>query len=89
MVYWWFADWWAYVEFHEGPRPKFVMPLWWQVVESSLGGVVAGGLLAWVCWLGWWAWSRRTDRVPATVPATPRGLVMVPKIDPKFDTAGS
>jgi hypothetical protein len=62
LVYWWFADWWAYVEFPEGPMPKFVMPWWWQLLESGILGVLAGGLLTAIWWLAWWARSRRTIR---------------------------
>ena len=54
LLYWWFADWWAYVEFPDGPMPKFVMPWWWQVIESSLAGVLAGTLAAGAWWASYW-----------------------------------
>ena len=60
LLYWWFADWWAYVEFPEGPMPKFVMPWWWQAIESAMIGVLAGSLLTGAWWLAWWSWSGRT-----------------------------
>jgi hypothetical protein len=62
LVYWWFTDWWAYVDDPRGPWPKFVMPWWWQVGESGVVGSLAGGLLAGVWRLGWWGWSRRAIR---------------------------
>lgn len=39
-VYWWNADWWAYVApiGDEGWKPKFTMPVWWQVIESAFVG---------------------------------------------------
>ena len=59
LLYWWFTDWWAYVEFPDGLMPKFVMPWWWQVVESSVVGLLAGGLAAEAWWVGCWASLRR------------------------------
>jgi hypothetical protein len=42
VIYWWRADWWAYVDEGNGRRwPKFRMPLWWQVIESCVVGIVA------------------------------------------------
>ena len=48
-IYWWQADWWAYVDRgpHEGWDPKFEMPLWWQIVESSLAGGGSAFILLW------------------------------------------
>lgn len=62
VIYWWFADWWAYVELPDGPIPKFIMPWWWQIIESGIFGVGTGGVLAGMWWLAWWAWSRRRSR---------------------------
>jgi hypothetical protein len=62
LVYWWFADWWAYVDDPRGSWPKFVMPWWWQVIESGIVGMLAGGLLAGASRLAWCVWSRRTRR---------------------------
>jgi hypothetical protein len=65
MVYWRFRDWWAYVQFPEGPMPKFVVPWWWQVIESGVIGFLAGGFLAsglWLVWLAWFGRSRRCSR---------------------------
>jgi hypothetical protein len=59
LVYWWFADWWAYVDEPSGAWPKFVMPWWWQVIESGIVGALTGGLLAGVWELGSRACSRR------------------------------
>jgi len=49
FVYWWQADWWAYVVYHDGrpPMRKFMMPLSWQITESSIVGMIIGGLLVW------------------------------------------
>jgi hypothetical protein len=52
LVYWRFADWCAYVDFGKGPECKFKMPWWWQVIESGIVGLVAGGMLT-----GLWLWS--------------------------------
>ncbi len=62
VIYWWFADWWAYVEFDEGPKRKFIMPWWWQVIESGAVGIAGGGVLAATWCLVWWAWSRLSNR---------------------------
>jgi hypothetical protein len=45
LAYWWQADWWAYVEFPEGPVPEFVLPWWWQVIQSGAAGALGGGLV--------------------------------------------
>ncbi|MBM4070622.1 MAG: hypothetical protein FJ271_16950 [Planctomycetes bacterium] len=55
LLYWWFADWWAYVEFRDGAMPKFVMPWWWQLVESSFVGFIASALLLVGCHVVRWA----------------------------------
>ena len=45
VVYWWNADWWAYYNpGGHGWKPKFRMPLWWQVIESASFGSLAGGM---------------------------------------------
>src|SRR5947207_599440 len=56
LVYWWFADWWAYVQFPEGPMPKFTVPWWWQAIESGIVGAAGGGLLIGGWWLARWTW---------------------------------
>lgn len=53
-VYWSFADWWAYVEFPDGPMPKFIMPWWFQALVSGTVGLLTGGVAAGVLWV----WSR-------------------------------
>jgi len=45
VVYWWRADWWAYVYLSSGPQPKFMMPWWWQIGESCVVGSVAATLV--------------------------------------------
>jgi hypothetical protein len=62
LVYWWFADWRAYVDDPSGAWPKFVMPWWWQVIESGIVGLLAGGLLAGVWELASCTRSCRTER---------------------------
>lgn len=57
FIYWWYADWWAYVDFPEGPMPKFIMPWWWQVMESGFVGVVGGSLLTGIWGLVCWSWQ--------------------------------
>jgi hypothetical protein len=51
LLYWSQADWWAYVEFFEGPTPKFTMPWWWQAIESGVAGCAAGSLVT-LTWAG-------------------------------------
>jgi hypothetical protein len=42
VAYWWNADWWAYYNpGGEGWKPKFQMPVWWQVIESAFVGSLA------------------------------------------------
>jgi hypothetical protein len=44
MLYWWNGDWWAYrLDIWGRWQPKFKIPAWWQVVQSTLVGVLAGG----------------------------------------------
>jgi hypothetical protein len=54
VVFWWFADWWAYVEYPSGPVPKFIAPWWFQVFVSSIVGVVCG-----TCLFGSWLVFRK------------------------------
>lgn len=58
LVYWRFADWYAYVGSGPTATPKFEMPLWWQVVESSTVGLAAAAF----AWLLWFAVRRNTGR---------------------------
>jgi hypothetical protein len=51
LLYWHYRDWWAYVDYPEGPMRKFIMPWWWQLLESSVVGAVAGGIAASVWWI--------------------------------------
>ena len=59
FTYWWLADWWAYVELPQGRTRKFIMPWWWQLIESGLVGALGGGLIAGVWWVSGWIRSRR------------------------------
>jgi hypothetical protein len=61
LLYWWFADWWAYVDDPNGPWPKFIMPWWWQVIESAIVGSLAAGFLTGVWWLVWRAFHTQPD----------------------------
>jgi hypothetical protein len=45
IAYWLLADWYAYVKIGGEWHPKFAMPWWWQIVESGIVGVLAGGIL--------------------------------------------
>lgn len=54
LVYWRVADWYAYVGSGPTARPKFEMPLWWQLIESSFAGVVVAAFV----WLLWFAVRR-------------------------------
>ena len=58
MIYWWNKDWWVYTEIHDEPIPKFIMPLWFQVLVSSIVGLVGGGILACVWSLARWVKRR-------------------------------
>jgi hypothetical protein len=64
VVYWWYTDWWAY--YYPGgdpnPRPKFIMPWWWQFGESAVVGVLAATPLVGLAWLVGSVWSRLTKR---------------------------
>ena len=60
--YWWNADWWFYVDFHEGPMPKGVLPWWVQLPVSTVVGCVWGGIGVAVISLAMWAWSRINKR---------------------------
>ena len=64
LVFWWFTDWWAYVDLpHLGGRiRKFIMPWWFQLLVSGLVGAVAGTLITGVWWLTYWWWRR--NRTP-------------------------
>ena len=56
FVFWWLTDWWAYVDFPDGPMPKFEMPWWIQLPVSSTvgcsGGLAAVAVVKLVIWLG-------------------------------------
>lgn len=59
FVFWWQADWWAYVEFPEGPMPKFEFPWWVQLPVSVMFGCVCGVIGIVVAFLVGWVWRRR------------------------------
>lgn len=60
-IYWRLADWWAYVDEGNGKQwPKFELPIWWQVIESSMVGIAVAGLVG----LVWFAARRRTSKPP-------------------------
>jgi hypothetical protein len=55
ILWWGFADRWAYYEDAPGHRqPKFLVSTSWLVMESAIAGVMGGSLAA-----GAWAWLRR------------------------------
>jgi hypothetical protein len=56
LIYWWNADWWAYVQPDDGspPWPEFTVPWWWQAIESLVVGVVLTSPLP----IGVWLWHR-------------------------------
>ena len=58
VVFWWQADWWAYVEFPDGPMPKFELPWWVQVPISVVVGCFWGGVGVGITFLTGWVWSR-------------------------------
>ena len=45
VIYWWRADWWAYVYMSSGSQPKFIMPCWWQIGESCVVGSLAASVI--------------------------------------------
>ena len=45
LLFWWHADWWAYVGTGPNRWRKFIMPWWWQLGVSSIVGAAAGGLV--------------------------------------------
>jgi hypothetical protein len=45
LIHWWQADWWYYVDFPDGPMPKFKAPVWEQVVVSGLVGCFCGAVV--------------------------------------------
>lgn len=44
-VYWAHADWWTYIQYTPTERVrKFEVPLEWKIAESTLVGLLVGGL---------------------------------------------
>lgn len=43
-VFWLATDWWVYVDFPDGPAPKFRLAWYEQAVVSGLFGAVLGGV---------------------------------------------
>ena len=76
LVFWWQADWWAYVEDSiRGRYRKFQAPLWVQLFVSSVIGAFFGGVavgLFVVTKSTWSALTRRSDR-PAAISAPRKG----------------
>jgi hypothetical protein len=74
FAFWWQADWFAYVDYPEGPLREFELPWWVQLPVSAAVGCFGGGAVvgtfALVRWavvgtiaLVRWALVRRKTRV--------------------------
>ena len=64
LVYWWQADWWAYVDFggEQGRVPKFKLHPIEQAIVSAVVGSVVGSVLTAAVYAGshvWSVWRRR------------------------------
>jgi len=50
LAFWWYADWWLYMDKGDGPVPKATMPWWFQLGMSGMVGAGAGVVLASFAW---------------------------------------
>lgn len=63
LAYWYSTDWMVYIgRPDENPEPKFLQPLWIQLLVSALFGCLIGGTVVGIIAFVHWLWLKRLGR---------------------------